>query len=74
MKNIHACNFSSSFGNWGLFLAIIHKIINIVEYYDFKLDDISKRFFPINFAKIPIINEFLTWHVEFALHKGGGVR
>ena len=34
-----------------------------------EIKSITTRMSPINFAKIPLINELLTWHVEFLVKK-----
>ena len=68
-KGIDAKDFETSFGNWGLYPTTIHNIKNKVKTSNFKIIKISTRFVPINVAKIPILCEFLTWHVEFFLQK-----
>ena len=65
-----AQDFETSFGNWGLYPTTIRSIKNKVEISNLKIIKISTRFLSINVAKIPILNEFLTWHVEFLLQKG----
>lgn len=61
--------FDTSFGNWGLYPTTIKKATRLIKTGKLKIIDISTRFSPINFAKIPLFNEFLTWHVEFILKK-----
>lgn len=62
-------DYKTSFGNWGLYPTIIRKIENITKRNNFILIDIKTSFSPFNFAKIPILNEILTWHVEFITEK-----
>lgn len=69
-KGTDAKDFETSFGNWGLYPTTIRSVKNKVETCNFKIIKISTRFFPINVAKIPILNELLTWHVEFLLKRG----
>jgi SAM-dependent methyltransferase len=71
-KYIYGLNVESyitSCGNWGLYPTTIQKVLKLVKGNNFKIIDITTRFSPINFAKVPIFNEFLTWHVEFIVQK-----
>lgn len=34
-----------------------------------KIKSVSTRMSPVNFAKIPLLKEFLTWHAEFLIQK-----
>ena len=70
-KGIKAKDFDTSFGNWGLYPTTISKIKRSVKQANFRIVDIKTRFLPVNVAKIFILGEFLTWHVEFILQKGG---
>jgi SAM-dependent methyltransferase len=62
-------NYDTSFGNWGLYPTTIKKVLRLVKFNKLKIIDITTRFSPLNFAKIPIFNELLTWHVEFIVQK-----
>lgn len=62
-------NYHTSYGNWGLFPTTIQKVLKLVKRNNLKIIDITTRFSPLNFAKVPIFNEILTWHVEFILQK-----
>lgn len=70
-KGIEVRDFETSFGNWGLFPTTVDYIKKLVKKSNFIIVNIHTRFSPINFAKIPFLGEFLTWHVEFFLHKRG---
>jgi len=52
-----------------LYIMKISKAKKMIKDNGLKIKSISTRHFPINFAKIPFFNEFLTWHVEFLLKK-----
>lgn len=65
-------DFGTAYGNFGLYPTTIHHVKKLVEETNFRIVDISNRFSPINVAKIPFLNEFLTWHVVFLLRKGDG--
>ena len=48
------------------------KISQVKKYIldnNLKIKSISTRMSPINFARIPFLNELLTWHVEFLIEK-----
>lgn len=62
-------DYRTSFGNWGLYPTTIKKVYKIVKFNKFKIIDLTTRFSPLNFAKIPFFGEFLTWHAEFILQK-----
>lgn len=68
-NQVDAKDFETSFGNFGLYPTTIRSIKNKLKRWQFKSCKISTRFCPINFAKIIILGEFLTWHVEFLLKK-----
>ena len=52
-----------------LYIMTISKAKRLIRDSRLRIISISTRHFPINFAKIPFFNEFLTWHVEFLLQK-----
>jgi SAM-dependent methyltransferase len=62
-------DYATSFGNFGLYPTTIKKVSKLVKFNKLKIIDITTRFSPINFAKIPFFNELLTWHVEFIVQK-----
>ncbi len=72
VKQIDVTDFKSSYGNIGLFPTTISKVKRLSKTANFKIIDITTRFFPINVAKIPVFKEILTWHVEFLLKKESG--
>lgn len=52
-----------------LYIRRIGQVKRIIKDNKLKIKSISTRMLPINFARIPLLNEFLTWHVEFLLEK-----
>jgi SAM-dependent methyltransferase len=62
-------DYTTSFGNFGLYPTTIEKVRKLVKFNNLKIINITTRFSPINFAKIPFLNEILTWHVEFIVQK-----
>ena len=61
--------FSVCFGDWGLYPLSIRKVKRMVQEVGFSIEDISVRFLPLNVARVPILGEFLTWHVQFLLRE-----
>ncbi|MBA7527406.1 hypothetical protein ES705_19582 [subsurface metagenome] len=68
-KGIKAKDYATYFGDFVLNPTTISKIKRLVKRSNFRIVDMRTRFSPINVAKIPILGEFLTWHVEFVLRK-----
>lgn len=52
-----------------LYRTTIKSAIKLIRKTRLKIIGRSTRFMQINFARIPILNEFLTWNVEFLLKK-----
>lgn len=69
LKKIEVKDFKNSYGNWGLYPMTISKVKRLSQESNFRIINITTRFLPMNFAKIPVLGEFLTWHVEFLLKK-----
>lgn len=63
IRHVEADNFGT------LYPTTIHHIKELVKETNFRIVGVSNRFSPINIAKIPFLNELLTWHVEFLLRK-----
>jgi ubiquinone/menaquinone biosynthesis C-methylase UbiE len=62
-------SFSSSFGSWGLYRRTINWAKREIKKYPWRLIDCSARYSPLNPTKVPILSEFLTWHVQFLIQK-----
>ena len=69
MKKIECESYATSFGNWGLYPTTIKQVTHLITETGFRIERLTTRFMSINFARIPWLNEFLTWHVEFILRK-----
>lgn len=52
-----------------LYKRTIRQIKKLIKSNNLRIKSISTRMSPINFAKIPVLNELLTWHVEFLIGK-----
>lgn len=63
IKNIKS--YETMYGNFGLYKRTIRGVKKLLKEQGFEIRDIWARFLPINTAKIPLLNEFLTWHVCF---------
>lgn len=56
-------------GHYDLYPTTISKIKRLIDESDLVIIKQATRFSMVNFSKIPILGEFLTWHVEFHLKK-----
>lgn len=61
--------FATCFGDWGLYPLTIRRAQQEMRGMGLQVVNFSTRFLPINFAKIPLLGEFLTWHVQFIVCK-----
>jgi len=62
-------SYSTAYGNWGLYPLKISDVENLLKKSGFTINDKWVRFFPINIAKIPFLNELVTWHINFLCEK-----
>ena len=63
-------SYSSYDDEYGkLYMMTISKAKRLIRESGLRIISISTRHFPINVAKAPLLNEFLTWHVEFLLQR-----
>ncbi len=60
-------NYQSAFGQWGLYRRTIRGVRRLVGNAGLEIQSVSTRYMPFNFAALPVIGEFLTWHVQFIL-------
>jgi SAM-dependent methyltransferase len=71
--NHSVTGYNNLFGDWGLYKTSINDIKRLLIKNDFEIIEYKPRFlsgsFPFNTAKYPILNNFLTWHVEFYVKK-----
>lgn len=58
-------SYRNLFGKWGLYPRSISEIKKLFVLNNFKILAYKVRYIPLNFAKIPLIGDFFTWHVEF---------
>lgn len=65
--NVRSQRYNDVHGN--LYKRTIKQVKKLILHNGLKIKKISTRFSPINFAKIPIFNDILTWHVEFLIQK-----
>jgi len=59
----------SSGGFNPLYPLTIRQVRNLVREVGLEITSITTRFFPVNMARIPLLGEFLTWHVQFVVRK-----
>lgn len=65
--NVKSRRYDDKYGM--LYITTIKNIKRLIKRAGFSIINLSTRFSPVNFASIPVLNEFLTWHVEFLLKK-----
>jgi SAM-dependent methyltransferase len=64
-------SFADAFGAYGLYPVTIAKARGLIGRSGFEIRWWGTRFFPVNVARLPILGEFLSWHVEFLLQPAG---
>jgi SAM-dependent methyltransferase len=62
-------SYQTAFGNWGLYPLTIKKVSRIISEFPVRVIDRSTRWIPIDFSGLPLLGEFLTWHVQYLLQK-----
>lgn len=64
-------SFSRAFGAWGLYPLTIARVEKILHSFPLRVIEKSTRWLPVDFSGLPVLGEFLTWHVQFLLGKTG---
>ena len=62
-------SYRTAWSQWGLYPRSIRQVSRLIKAAGFDVRSMSTRFLPVNFAAVPVIGEFLTWHVEFIIAK-----
>ena len=65
--HVKSHRYNDQFGK--LYIRTIRQVKKLILSNNMKIKYMSTRMSPINFAKMPILNELLTWHVEFLIEK-----
>ena len=68
-SEVNRIDFSSAYGRWGLYPITISMVKKMAMHLPLKIITQTTRYSPINFSKIPMLREFLTWHVQFVFKK-----
>lgn len=63
-------SYSDSFTTWGLYRMTIQRAEQILRNTHLRTLNLSTRWLPLNTARIPILRELITWHVQFLLSNG----
>ncbi|MBW2984559.1 class I SAM-dependent methyltransferase [Candidatus Woesearchaeota archaeon] len=66
-KNIKS--YKTAYGAWGLYPLKTSDVEKLLEKAGFNIKDKWARYFPLNIAKIPIINDIVIWQVVFLCDK-----
>lgn len=67
LYKVRSLSYNDKYGT--LYITTINKIKQLINNEGLIVKKILTRFSPINFARIPYLNEILTWHVEFLITK-----
>jgi SAM-dependent methyltransferase len=62
-----ADSYATCFGDFGLYPLTIRRVRQLLAEAGFMIKHESTRFLPFGVSRIPILGEFLTWHVQFLL-------
>lgn len=62
-------SFGDLYQKWGLFKLTIAKAIAVIQETGWEIIDMSPRYMRINTAKLRVIGEILTFHVQFLIRK-----
>jgi SAM-dependent methyltransferase len=60
-------SYATSCGDWGLYPLTIRRARQLFAEAGLHITHESTRFFPLNLSRLPLLGEFLTWHVQFIL-------
>ncbi len=62
-------SFATCYEDFGLYPLTIQHVRSLIAEAGLRIAHESTRFLPFNMSRIPILGEFLTWHVQFLLFK-----
>jgi ubiquinone/menaquinone biosynthesis C-methylase UbiE len=62
-------SFASAYGGWGLYPRTIRAVRLMITEAGFTIEDQSTRYLSVNFSRLPLLGETLTWHVQFLLKR-----
>jgi SAM-dependent methyltransferase len=60
----------TSYADWGLYPLTVRQARQLFAEAEFEIRHESTRFLPLNVARLPVLGELLTWHVQFILCAG----
>jgi ubiquinone/menaquinone biosynthesis C-methylase UbiE len=69
LSGAQSTGYATAFGEWGLYPRTIRQVRRLATQAKLVIQNMSTRFLPVNLAALPIVGEFLTWHVEFLLSR-----
>jgi ubiquinone/menaquinone biosynthesis C-methylase UbiE len=65
-------SYQTAFGSHGLTPTTVGRIAHLLTQRSVVVEDVSTRFFdwlPIDPARVPLVREVLTWHVQFLIRR-----
>lgn len=66
---VNPSSFDNAYETWGLHKLTIAKIKKEIRKMPVEILECSTRWLPIDFSRVPVLGELLTWHVQFLLRK-----
>jgi SAM-dependent methyltransferase len=71
--NVPEVGYGTVYGNWGLYPRTIRGAKRMFGQIGLAIEHQGTRFMPVDFSRIPILGELLTWHIEFLLCRAHSV-
>ena len=67
LYDVRSFRYDDEYGK--LYIRTIRQVRKLILKNSFQILSMTTRMSPINFARIPLIGDFFTWHVEFLIKK-----
>jgi SAM-dependent methyltransferase len=67
LSSYRTASFSTGFDGFGLYPLSIRGIRKLIPESGLEIRHQSTRFWPVDVSRIPLLGEFLTWHVQLLL-------
>lgn len=68
-ENSEVVSFNNAFEGWGLYPLSIRKVDRLLSKESFFIIERSTRWSSVDVSWIPILGEFITWHVQYLVKK-----
>ena len=67
LSGLPVTGYATLAGEWGLYPLTIRRVRRLIVQAGLTIQHMSTRYLPVNLASLPVVGEFLTWHVQFLL-------